>query len=127
MPRSSPEYALQCQVVEWVRYQYPADLIEANADANGLPSNAISVSKAKKAGMAPGAPDLVFMGAGKQVMWMELKAPGGRLSPAQKAWIDRRRAQGHVAHVCDSFEAAQAAIKAFAAECSIAQAQGRAQ
>lgn len=48
----------------------------------------------------PGFPDLVLIhGRTKKLMFVELKAQAGRVSPAQESWLDDLRLGGHVAEV----------------------------
>jgi hypothetical protein len=49
-------------------------------------------------GSEPGFPDLVIVGRGG-VLFRELKGPRGRLSDAQRAWLDDLRAAGADADV----------------------------
>lgn len=44
----------------------------------------------------PGFPDLILIHPGKGItLWRELKSAKGRLSPAQKKWIEGARAAGN--------------------------------
>lgn len=63
-------------------------------------------------GLSPGWPDLVVLAQGR-VLFLEIKGPRGRLAPAQVAFRDRVRAEGHhwslVRSVDDALDAAAAA------------------
>lgn len=47
---------------------------------------------------SPGFPDLVFA-RDRDLIFMEVKGPRGRLSPAQKQWLDALAAAGQEAYV----------------------------
>ena len=49
----------------------------------------------------PGIPDLHAMGHG-HAFWIEVKAPRGRVSPAQAAWHEAARAAGQMVLVARS-------------------------
>lgn len=46
-------------------------------------------------GVEPGVPDIVVMLRGGRVVWVEVKAPNGRLSPSQNHWHAMARRHGH--------------------------------
>lgn len=56
----------------------------------------------KGIGVVAGAPDFVIWRKGGGVANIELKAKGGRLSPAQKSFGDGLRALGHSYHVINA-------------------------
>lgn len=62
------------------------------------PMVASAIAKAKKNGMVVGFPDLIVIWQG-QVAFIEVKAPGGRLSPGQIKTEGRLNANGFVLHV----------------------------
>jgi len=69
-------------------------------------------------GMSPGLPDLHLPVArgGFYGCWIELKRlRGGVLSPNQRWWLDRLRAEGHVAEVCKGADAAISVLFAYVA------------
>lgn len=51
----------------------------------------------------PGIPDLRARNAARRIrFWVEVKRPGGRLSPAQEAWHELERAAGGTVFVVGS-------------------------
>ena len=81
-----PEEALHRAVADYLRWVKPPALWlhipngEARSKATG--------ARLKAMGVLPGAPDLMFVGHGGVTSFIELKAPGKYLSPAQKAFRD---------------------------------------
>ena len=57
-----------------------------------------------------GAPDRIVMFPYGRIFFVELKRPGGKLSPAQLLWHSRALAMGHVVHVLDSRDQVDAFI-----------------
>lgn len=49
-------------------------------------------------GSDPGFPDLVLL-KGSRIIYAELKTQGGRVSPAQRDWLEGLQAAGHEVHV----------------------------
>lgn len=69
-----------------------------------------AAGRLKRAGLKPGIPDVMILHGGAH-FWLELKAPAGRLSPAQiDAHYAIKQAGGHVA-VCRSPAEVQLALK----------------
>lgn len=58
-----------------------------------------------------GAPDRIVMFPYGRIFFVELKRPGGKLSPAQVLWHARAYEMGHVVHVLDSREMVDAFIE----------------
>jgi len=88
--RASPERAIHLAVLVYLRRVLPAAITHHSAqglDVSGVgPGNAIAraVAKAKCMGMVTGFPDLILLHRGR-AYGLEIKAEGGRMSPAQKA------------------------------------------
>ncbi len=61
-------------------------------------------------GVRKGVPDVIIVLPAGRIVWLEVKALGGRLSEDQVAWRDRLRAMGHEWHLVDSVDAAIAVI-----------------
>lgn len=68
--------------------------------------------KLKEEGLKAGVPDLFLPVArlGKHGLFVEMKTAVGRVSPAQKAWHDRLRAQGYFVSVCRGWAEAREEI-----------------
>ena len=68
--------------------------------------------KLKAEGLRQGVPDLFLPVArmGKHGLFIEMKTATGRVSPAQKAWHDRLRAQGYFVSVCRGWAEAREEI-----------------
>lgn len=62
---------------------------------------------------APGFPDRVLLAAHDRVAFIETKAPGGRLSEAQKRWHRALRALGFRVEVLWSAEEVDAFVEEF--------------
>jgi hypothetical protein len=79
---------------------------------NGGARHPAVAGKLKAEGVKAGVPDL-FLPVGHEMwngLFIEMKAPKGRLSPQQKEWIDALDAQGYRCEVCYGAEAAFNAI-----------------
>jgi len=57
-----------------------------------------------------GAPDRIVVFPVGRIFFVELKRPGGRLSPAQVLWHERALEMGHVVHVLDNRDQVDAFI-----------------
>lgn len=94
-PKADPlptEHEEQRDFVAWFRRAYPDARIFAVP--NGGQRSRTQGAKLKVEGVSPGVPDL-FVPAWS--LWVEMKrARGGRLSAAQKDWIDYLERIGHV-------------------------------
>jgi hypothetical protein len=77
----------------------------------------------------PGVPDLygywpkkAILGEGKKVVyamihfWIEVKKPGGKLRPAQVAWITQAQADGVICFMADSVEMMVEQFKSYGIE-----------
>jgi len=51
-----------------------------------------------------GVPDRIVLLPGGRVVFVEMKRPGGRMSPLQQKWARDLRALGHQVYVIDSHE-----------------------
>jgi len=61
-----------------------------------------------------GVPDRIVLLPGGRTVYVEMKAPGRKLTPLQERWADILRGLGHRVYMLDSVEA----IDAFIAEVS---------
>ncbi len=101
----------QAAVIEWAMLmskQFP-DLEDIFHIGNGGLRSKSEAVRLKKIGVKPGVSDL-FLPApvGKyHGLWVEMKRQeGGKLSPAQKDWIDRMNRKGYLAVRADGAEEA---------------------
>ena len=95
---SRSEHVEQREFVSWWRKNQP-DIIMAIP--NGGARNKATAAKMKVEGQYRGAWDLF---APERALWIEMKVPGGRLSPAQREFGERMEAAGYrciVAWGCD--------------------------
>jgi len=61
----------------------------------------------KAQGLKPGIPDVLIVWQGRAI-FVEIKRPGGRLSPAQKAMHERITSAGAVVTTCHSVDEVEA-------------------
>jgi VRR-NUC domain len=102
--RRSAEAQLHAAVIQHLRLRAKPDLLWLHCP-NGERRDAIAGAKLKRMGVLPGAADLLLWRAGNSFA-LELKAPGGRLSAAQKEFLARfAEAGGHTA-VAEGLDAA---------------------
>ena len=80
--RKQIESGIQRGIVQYIRSVLPRAVLMAipngsQRTASGRPANAVP-------GFLPGAPDLVLALPNREVIWIEVKSPVGRLSDNQK-------------------------------------------
>lgn len=100
------EQQLQRSLVAHLHWCAKADTWFAHL-ANGGARTAIEGAIFKGLGVRPGAPDLLIVSAGRP-LFLELKAPGHRLSPAQVECHDALRRAGATLETVDDIDAALA-------------------
>lgn len=111
--RQDREGPIQRAIIERFRAELPGCVIAAvpnSTDVKGK-SAAIAIAKQKANGLMPGFPDLVLYWNGKAAC-IEVKAPKGRLSPAQNTVLQMLAGQGILTAVIDSQDAVPAIAKA---------------
>lgn len=118
LPRAS-EHAEQAALIEtiaWHANQRPA-LALLYAIPNGGDRHPAVAARLKAEGVRAGVPDLCLPVArgGYHGLYIELKIPGGRASPAQRAWIAALNAEGYMAAVCWGCDDAERLILAYEA------------
>jgi VRR-NUC domain len=104
-PRQQPELALHRAVAEFLRLCVPpppAGPWWTHPHGEGRRSKT-DAGLAKAMGQQAGTPDLIFCSNGR-FLAVELKAPDGRLSPAQEFTHASIRAAGGVVMVCRSLD-----------------------
>lgn len=109
--RRVPEADVQRAVVAALRVALPGAVIHHSPNehrAGGVAARRVQGIRVGM-GVCPGWPDLVVLAQGR-VLFLEVKAAGGRLRPEQAAFRDRVRAEGHgwalVRSVDEALEAA---------------------
>jgi len=114
--RARPEAEIQRAVVaalRWILPPPPAAIIHHSAHEFGRGGAEGRQRQAMLQGMGvhAGWPDLVVLAEGR-VVFLEVKASGGRLTPAQAAFGEAVTAQGHAWSVVRSVEDAVQALRA---------------
>jgi len=109
-PRDEREQRMQCSLVKWAKFmsiKHPELKLLYSNPAGGHRSKA-SAGKMKAEGQKPGVPDLTLPLArhGFHGLYIEMKAPGGKLSEYQQWWKDQLEAQGYRVVVPYSIEEA---------------------
>ena len=105
------EYEAQCGIIAWSKVfqaKYP-ELKYLNASLSGVKLSIGLARKMKRAGMVPGVPDLSLpvVRLPYHGLYIELKRKkGGRVSEAQKEWLEHLTKQGYCACVCRGKSAA---------------------
>lgn len=87
-PRRDEEGQLQAAIVQHLRLLASPDCIYY-AIPNGEHRSKRTGARLKAQGVLKGAPDLAFVLPNGQPAYIELKRPGGRLSPEQKAFMEK--------------------------------------
>lgn len=109
------ESKLQQACVKWFRLQYPMYARLLFAIPNGGARNEITGSLLKAEGVVAGVPDL-FLAVGRDVLaehglFIEMKAPNGKVTPRQAEMHKLLTAQGYEVVVCYSFDDFKQAIE----------------
>jgi hypothetical protein len=107
--RGRPEMGIQRAILGFIARCCPG------ADARAIPNDSMTRSAQlarRSQGVIAGTPDLVVIAPGGVTVWLEVKAPRGTLSEAQKATHARWRGLGHHVAVVRSIEDAEDALRA---------------
>ena len=99
-----PEETLQRAAVTYLRLLENQGKLLFYHPPNGGRRSKSEGARFKAAGVKPGVSDLAFVLPGGQAAFIELKAPGGRLSPSQKDFIERVEGFGALTAVCNTFD-----------------------
>jgi hypothetical protein len=102
--RRQPEAQLQRSLVEHLRWCARSDVWWTHIP-NGGTRTAIEGAIFKSLGVCAGAPDLLIVRAG-QALFIECKAPGRKLSPAQLACHEALRRAGAPVATADDIDEA---------------------
>ena len=109
------EHQLQVACVRWFNCQYPLLRGCLVATPNGGRRDAVTGARLKAEGALAGVADLNFYYRGR-TLFIEMKTPDGRQSPAQKQWQRTMEAQGFRYVICRSIDDFTRAINGFIAE-----------
>ena len=104
--RAQLEAMLHRSLVEQLRWRAPLDCWFCHIP-NGGARTATEGAIFKSLGVQPGAPDLLIVRAG-QALFIECKAPGRRLSPAQVQCHEALRRAGATVETADNIDQALA-------------------
>lgn len=107
--RAQPEAVLQRSLIDHLRWCARADVWWTHIPNGGWRSP-IEAAIFKSLGVRPGAPDLLVVRAG-QPLFLELKAPGRKLGPAQIECHDALRRAGATVETADDIDAALAFLR----------------
>lgn len=80
---------------------------------NGGSRNVIEAAKLKAMGTTAGVPDLMILGPKGFTGWLEVKAPKGRLSQAQRHFIDSLQDMEHPVAIVHSIDEAREIVRAW--------------
>lgn len=107
------EHQEQVAVVEWFRLQYPKHILFAIP--NGGARHIVTAVNLKREGVISGVPDLFVMYPAFPFhgLFIEMKAKGGKVSPAQKEFMAAAIDNGYQASVCYGFDEAREAINLY--------------
>lgn len=112
--RKAPEHSLQSAVVDfWAIYGRPE--LVFFAVANGGARHLLVAKKLKAEGVLPGMPDIGVSLDNGRTGWMELKAPRGHLSDAQKGIARKLQRLDHYWALVKSLEDAAQVLEAWGA------------
>ena len=101
----TPEDRLQISVAGYLDLALPAGAAWFHV-ANQRQTSARMGAKLKRMGVKPGVPDICIIWRGRSI-FIELKTPKGRTSPAQEAVMSALTMAGAVVNVCRSLEDVQ--------------------
>ena len=106
-PRQRPEQILQTRIVARLRREFDALVY---AVPNGGSRGRIEAVRLKEMGVVAGIPDLVACGREGMSVYLEIKAPGGDLSDAQRRIIPELQGRGFPVFTVDTVDAAVQAL-----------------
>jgi hypothetical protein len=89
------------QVATYLDIALPLSSVWSTIGHGGMPLHPRTAARLKAQGLKPGIPDVLIVWKGRAI-FIEIKRPGGRLSPAQKAMHERITSAGAVVTTCFS-------------------------
>lgn len=109
--RGQPEHDEQVALFRWADMQIGMipELDLMYAIPNGGARHKAVAGKMKAEGQKKGVPDIHLPVArgGHHSLYIEMKAPGGRVKPEQREWHTKLQAQGNRVEVCIGWESAK--------------------
>lgn len=110
------EHQEQAALIMWFQSAYPAIKNRLFAVPNGTNKSRASASRHMAEGLRPGVPDLMLPipASGYHGLFIEMKrAKGGKLSDAQRDWLEFLESKGYMSVVCYGFEEAKEVISKY--------------
>lgn len=103
------ERALHIAIWDWLQLALPPDAVAVHP-ANGEYRTAKTGALLKRMGVVAGCPDLFIFWQGRTFA-IEVKAPGGRVSPAQIEMAQRLQRAGVITTIAYKMEAVEAFLR----------------
>lgn len=103
---------IQRRLICYIRRHHAEHADWFHHSPNGGQRSPVAGARLKAAGTRKGFPDLIctVRRGGFTGLAVELKAPGGRVTPEQTAWLDHLASENWLTALCFGFEAAQATV-----------------
>lgn len=107
MQKGNNEQVEQIKALECLSHHYPPIASSAIHIANERKTSFAHGAILKRMGVRKGVPDLFFPKprAGFHGLWIEVKKPGGKPTPEQRAFIDEAVQDGYAAFVASGSQA----------------------
>lgn len=96
-------------VADYLDRALPPGTMWSTIGHGGMPLHPRTAARMKRQGLKPGIPDVLVVYQGRAI-FIEMKRPGGRLSPAQKTMHERITSAGGVVEVCRSVDEVEAFV-----------------
>lgn len=107
-PRANPEHTIQVRIHRFLKARLPPEILWT-ASMSGVKMTPLVRMKAKAAGLKRGFPDLQFLFPDGVTRYIEVKAPGGVLTPEQRDFCSAC-APHNIFTVCRSVVEVEAAL-----------------
>lgn len=105
MKLNPSEHKIQVALMDYLALALRPEL-EARAVPNGEKRHIAVANRLKAEGVRRGTPDIFICLPDGKIAWLEMKKPGGSLSPEQKAFRTKVTALGHPYGVAKSIDEA---------------------
>lgn len=112
------EDAVQINVINWFKYNYPDFADDVIHIANQRTCSMQQGRLLKRLGVKKGASDLFFAIKNTEFagLWLELKTKQGKLSKEQQEFLERKRMRGYCAMVAYGEDEAKEIIQTYLAK-----------